>query len=325
VFSAKRLAIDPTAFFPLNWGKPEKADISHLLAFFQRAHPIIVFVPDSKSIGNTITSWLQRTVPLVQPHSCYPVRLKITLGRYNNGLGFDDRSNNAKTAQLLGEMSSRADGSQGVVDSPGVVSGHVVFAKETLLTWMKQRSVAPTLRFEGTPQTPTFADLVSVVDQVASSDLHQAASLLRDRRTLRQKDLSLFGFGIPGETALFVGPLAMLLGLVYLLEHIKHVQRLYRDRPDNAASFTWVAMFPGRTPAILTHFSIFGLTVAAMTGLLFRSFDKSSVLVWVGVSLSLSCVTTAIVICSAVAGLRRDITAGTCTTGIAEGATEAVG
>lgn len=291
---------DPTMFFPLDWGKPDKTDVGHLLSFFQRSRPIRVFVPDSGSFESSLLNWMHRLAPQLPRESRYVRDLKIEL---------DTFADDVNAAPLRGKLGSE-DGTQGILGSPGLVSGRVVNLKETSLMWIKQRPVGATLRFEGSPPTPMFPNLLNVADDVGNSDLNQAVSLLSQRRTLTQKDLSLFGVAIPGETALVVGPLAMLLALVYLLEHIRNVERIWRDRHDEGIVFPWIAIFPGHLPALLTHFSILGLTSSAMLGLLLRSFDSSSVLAWIGAGLALACGATACVISWTVVELRRDVAAG---------------
>jgi hypothetical protein len=185
----------------------------------------------------------------------------------------DNFTDDVAAAQLNGKLGSE-DGRSGIVGGPGLVDGHIVRLKESLSTWMSQKAGSTALRLEGTPPLPIFPNILKVVDEVGNPELNEAVSLLKQRRALTEKDLSVFGVAIPGETALVVGPISMLLGLVYLLEHIRHVRRLWCEPYENALAFPWIAIFPGRLPVLLTHVSIFGLTSAAMLGLLFRSFDS---------------------------------------------------
>ena len=120
-----------------------------------------------------------------------------------------------------------------------------------------------------------FIHLKELQNQIGSMSLPEALKFLQDKIDSTKSEVSLLGFSLEERIVIWVGPTVILVLLLFLLVHVKHLHLIWSTSDIIAKTFPWMPLFSGRLSRLLTFASIVCLPVVSNIMLLVRSNEWS--------------------------------------------------
>jgi hypothetical protein len=279
----------------LYYSKPTPIDteakLEELYKFLRSDHPIEVLRPDVESFKRQLVEWLRenagedpaRLNRLKASNRHYITNLKVDSDTFDRRLG---------TVRIRGKLGRETGG--GLDLSLGPIPARMVMLPDAdLHTWIMSRPTYSQLVEKVEGQPVYLPHLSAIWSDISFMDIKEALAALKQLIASNLRSLSLFGFTIPADMVLGVGPPLIMVLLLFFLAHLKHLRFLLQSDPQPGLSYPWIALFPHVLSKVITHGSIVGLTTLSLTLLVANSWYFTAVTSWTGLLFSLGSILSA--------------------------------
>lgn len=174
------------------------------------------------------------------------------------------------------------------------LSGHLVPLKgKGFKEWFRGQPMFKDLVIES-PDKPdayaVFPKLHLVWNEVLTLTPDGALVALEDKKKSGRQQVSFLGLSVEENIAIIAGPAALLMTVLYLFVHLRHIASFTAAHNEDLKSYPWVALFPDNLSRVLTCVSLVGLPMLANTVLLARSWTSAQPIKWIALIFAIASV-----------------------------------
>ena len=159
-------------------------------------------------------------------------------------------------------------------------------------------------RVTGPESITIFPNLKSARSEIEAQSLAGAARVLQDKLDSTKREIHFLGLTVEERIAVWAGPTALLLLLLYFYAHVSNLNRRRFAAGDGLQNAAWIVLFPGPASSVLSYASIVGLPPIAAAALLQRSGHLHEWTTRLGIALSLGVIVVAVLCARNIAPLR---------------------
>jgi len=278
------------------------APLAEVDKYFNSDHFIYVFEPNTSELQEQLAESLA-SVKLERKDAgrkgdsfaLTKVTLKDDSNRYNLEAmqkavdEFRGTSKDTIPATALFDIEIRTDAGESV--RARQLSGYLVPLKEkTFKVWFREQPTFKDLVLTS-PENPetysVFPKLHVVWNEVLTATPNGALVTLEDKRKSGRQQVSFLGLSVEESIAIIAGPAALLMTMLYLFVHLRHIASFSEPHREELKSYPWIALFPDRMSRALTLASLVALPLLANSILLVRSWTAKRPIEWFALVLSI--------------------------------------
>lgn len=171
------------------------------------------------------------------------------------------------------------------------ISGRLVpLDEETFKVWFRRQPAFKDLAITS-PENPetyaVFPKLHVVWNEVLTATPNGALVALEDKRKSGRQQVSFLGLSVEESIAIIAGPAALLMTMLYLFVHLRHIASFSEAHGEELKSYPWIALFPDKMSRALTLASLVALPLLANSILLVRSWTAKRPIEWFALVLAI--------------------------------------
>lgn len=140
----------------------------------------------------------------------------------------------------------------------------------------------------------TFPNLKAARSEIEAQTLAGAARVLQDKLDSTKREIHFLGLTVEERIAVWAGPTALLLLLIYFYAHVSNLNRRRFTATESLQNASWIVLFPGLASATISYASIVVLPPLAAAALLQRSGHTHEWTTRLGVALSVAVIMVAV-------------------------------
>lgn len=270
------------------------SSLENILQYLQNDDPIVVFLPDFKDVTRSVCAAIDENDSV----RSWGKKLLSADFVLMAGTTANSASTTTATVTLDVELAEYAGYRRVTLSGAPVTVERTSIPGTGIATWFATDELGKALIRTQDGQSLLFPGLLKVWPDIRTSDFRTARFVLESARDNARQQLAFFGLKVHESVALVAGPVVILLALLYLLAHIKHVDS--RSSP----SFPWVGLFDDPLSKLLTHTSILVLPLVANASIILRSWNTASPWTWLAIGISLGSIGVGVAVSSEVGGVK---------------------